>query len=220
MPGTTTMSRRTLARARTKTGDHMDDSAWWELPVLESGSVRLEPLAVNHASAWAGQHDPELFAFMARGGPLTPDETGYAALITRLIERSRRLNWAILVNGSFGGRISAIDVDPGIRQIEIGTMLTPSQLGGIANPGSKLLLMSRYFDHLGMSRCLFKVDERNARSRRAMTKIGAIFTSSDPTSEIHGGATRHDVVYAVSAAQWPKVKAGLERRVAQFEEVK
>jgi RimJ/RimL family protein N-acetyltransferase len=198
----------------------LEDSAWWEMPVLESGLVRLEPLSVNHASAWADQHDPDLFAFMARGGPPSPDVAGYAALITRLIERSRRLNWAILVNGSFGGRISAIDVDPGIRQIEIGTMLTPSQLGGIANPGSKLLLMSRYFDDLGMSRCLFKVDERNARSHRAMTKMGAIFVNSGPTSEIHGGSTRHDSIYAVSAAQWPNVKAGLKRRVAQFEEVK
>ena len=185
--------------------------------MLESGPVRLEPLSPNHASAWAAQHDPELFAFMARGGPPTPNEAGYVSLIVRLIERSRRLNWAILINGSFSGRISAIDVNPGIRQIEIGTMLTSSQLGGIANPGSKLLLMSRYFDNLGMSRCIFKVDERNQRSRRAMTKMGAIFDSSDPTSEIHGGATRHDVVYAVSAAQWPEVKAGLERRVARFE---
>jgi RimJ/RimL family protein N-acetyltransferase len=154
---------------------------------------------------------------MARGGPPTPDEDGYRALIIRLNQRPRRLNWAIIVDGTFGGRISAIDVNPGGNETEIGTMLTSSQIGGIANPASKLLLMSRYLDDLGASRCTFKVDERNTRSRHAMLKLGAVLVRSGSTSAIHGGVERVDAVYEVSAADWPMVKDGLCRRVEQFE---
>ncbi|WP_366520407.1 GNAT family protein [Deinococcus sp.] len=87
---------------------------------------------------------------------------------------ARRANFAVLLSGQVAGRISYSEVRPTDGWLEIGTMLTPPYFGTAANPEAKLLLLTRAFEVLGAGRVHFKVDERNERSLRAMTRLGAV----------------------------------------------
>lgn len=94
-------------------------------------------------------------------------------------------------------------------------MLLPAAQGGAVNPEAKLLLMARAFEVLGAGRVQFKVDARNARSLRAMHKLGAVQEGTLRQYQVvSGGYARDSVVFSVLRSEWPAVRAGLEARVA------
>ena len=135
---------------------------------------------------------------MSRGGPAenTPEE--WAAYIERLNALPNRINFAVLVGGEVAGRISYSEVRPSDLWVEIGTMLTPPFQGTAANPEAKLLLMTRAFEDLGANRVQFKVDERNARSLRALERLGAVREGTLRQFQVRpDGFARSSVMFSV-----------------------
>ncbi len=144
---------------------------------------------------------------------------GWAAHVAELNALPRRVNFAVRLNGPDGpgaavGRISFSEVNAADGWAEIGTMLLPAAQGTAVNPESKLLLMTRAFEVLGAGRVQFKVDARNERSLRAMTRLGAVREGVLRAYQRRpDGFTRDSVVFSVLAGEWPAVKAGLTARV-------
>lgn len=101
--------------------------------------------------------------------------------------------------------------------VEIGgTWLThPVQRTGV-NRQAKLLLLAHAFDRWGVGRVDFKTDARNARSRAALTALGAalegVLRSWQP-SLVAGerDRLRDSALYSIIADEWPSVRAALER---------
>lgn len=188
----------------------------WTRPVEMRGRfVALLPLTAAHAAGLCAGADAGAVEFLARGGPPanTPEE--WAAHIERLNSLPHRVNWAVLGPGeTVLGRISYSEARPDDRWLEIGTMLLPAGRGTFANPESKLLLLGRAFEVLGAGRVHFKVDSRNARSLRAMEKLGAVREGTLRQYQVRpGGFARDSVMFSILSSEWAGVKAGLEARL-------
>jgi RimJ/RimL family protein N-acetyltransferase len=97
-----------------------------------------------------------------------------------------------------------------------GTYFRPDVRGGPANPESKRLLLAHAFDS-GVRRAYFHVDPVNARSMRAMEKLGAV---KEGVLRQHSvtwtGRVRDVAVYSVLANEWPKVRDRLDELLAAF----
>lgn len=172
------------------------------------------PLGPEHAADLHAGADEGTYALLARGGPEPRTVEGWAGYITRLNTLPARVNWAVRREGRAVGRISYSEVRFSDRWIEIGTMLVPAAQGTAANPEAKLLLMGRAFEVLGANRVHFKVDARNARSVRAMEKLGAVREGVLRQFQVRpDGFARDSVMFSVLRAEWPEVRAELQARL-------
>ncbi len=187
----------------------------WLAPVTMQGrDLHLEPLTAAHAPGIARHATQDTLNFLARGGPEANTPAAWAAFIERLNALPNRLNWAVVVGSDVAGRISYSEVRPQDAWLEIGTMLTPPFQGTGVNPEAKLLLMTRAFEVLGANRVQFKVDARNARSQRAMEKLGAVREGVLRQYQRRpDGFARDSVMYSVLRDEWPQVRAGLQERL-------
>jgi len=107
-----------------------------------------------------------------------------------------------------------------LAAIEVGwTWLASSAQGTGINTEAKYLLFAHAFEVLGVTRVDLKTDARNARSRRAIEKLGARFEGvlrAWSPSRVPGeeDLMRDSAMFSVIAGEWPAVKAGLEERLA------
>lgn len=187
---------------------------WLQQPTLRGRFVVLEPLGARHAAALSAGADDATVQFLARGGPTGHTPEQWAAYVERLNALPQRVNWAVLREGQAVGRISYSEVRPADRWVEIGTMLLPAAQGTAANPEAKLLLMTRAFETLGAGRVHFKVDSRNARSLRALEKLGAVREGVLRRYQVRpDGSARDSVVFSVLREEWPEVRGRLEERL-------
>lgn len=189
--------------------------AEWLRPIPLAGpQVTLVPLGPEHAADLHAGADEGTYALLARGGPEVRSVEGWAEYIGRLNALPARVNWAVLLGERAVGRISYSEVRAADRWAEVGTMLVPAAQGTAANPGAKLLLLTRAFETLGANRVHFKVDARNARSLRAMEKLGAVCEGTLRQYQVRpDGFARDSVMFSVLHGEWPAVKAGLRARL-------
>ncbi|AYF78660.1 N-acetyltransferase [Nocardia yunnanensis] len=197
----------------------------WPVPagtVLHGESVTLTPTvaesdaealfkAVDHEVAWA--HVPN-----------RPEDA------RTLEDRLRQLDslpdwqlWTVRTRQPIGGEpadaivgvTAYLDARPHDAAIEIGfTVYSPSVWGTTVNPEAKLLLLRYAFDTLHVGRVQLKTDVRNHRSQQAIARLGA---SYEGTLRRHfrrsDGTVRDSVLFSITAEDWPRVRAGLARRL-------
>ncbi|RJF73624.1 N-acetyltransferase [Deinococcus cavernae] len=187
---------------------------WLKAPALPGRFITLEALTGAHAPDIQAGADAGTVQFLSRGGPLENSVAAWATYIAQLNAIPGRVNWAVLQGGVALGRISYSETKSSDRWVEIGTMLLPAAQGTQVNPEAKLLLMTRAFEVLGAHRVHFKVDARNARSRRAMHKLGAVEEGTLRQYQVRSdGHSRDSVMFSVLRDEWPQVKAGLQARL-------
>lgn len=184
--------------------------------VLEGKFVRLEPLEERHREAIrpAAQH-PEIFAVTTSAlGPL------YDPYIDQALKRSTGEQEAAFAvfhtkQSRYVGMTRYLNIEAAHKRLEIGsTWYEPSVWAGPVNPECKLLLMRHAFETLGFHRVEYKTDVRNARSRAAIAKLGAI---QEGVLRRHmvlaDGHVRDSVLFSIVDSDWPAAKAGLEKRL-------
>jgi N-acetyltransferase len=184
---------------------------------LDGRFVRLEPLEERHREPVrpAAQH-PEIFTVTTSAlGPL------FDPYIDNALKRSAGghemafVVWHKAMDRPVG-MTRYLNIEAAHRKLEIGsTWYEPSVWSGAVNPECKLLLMRHAFETLGFVRVEYKTDVRNGRSRAAILKLGA---QQEGILRKHmimaDGHVRDSVYFSVIDAEWPAVKAGLERRLA------
>ncbi|WP_043802013.1 GNAT family N-acetyltransferase [Deinococcus gobiensis] len=189
-------------------------SEWLRAPILSGPALTLAPLTVAHAPDLHAGADEATVQFLSRGGPAHNTPEAWATYVEALNATPNRVNWAVLRGGVAVGRISFSEVRPADRWAEIGTMLLPAAQGAGVNPEAKWLLMTRAFEELGAGRVHFKVDARNARSLRAVEKIGAVREGTLRGYQVRpDGYARDSVMFSVLRAEWPDVRARLLARL-------
>lgn len=184
--------------------------------VLEGEIVRLEPLEMRHAPDLldAGR-DESIWRFMPRATPRSVDDV--RAFIAEALDGLRdgsQVPFAT-VDRSSGRAIGStryLDIRRAHRGLEIGwTWLSPSRQRTGANTECKRLLLAHAFEDLGALRVQLKTDARNVASQRAIERIGAL---REGVLRAHmlmpDGFVRDSVLYAVTSADWPRVRARLE----------
>ncbi|GEM46246.1 GNAT family N-acetyltransferase [Deinococcus cellulosilyticus] len=191
---------------------------WLQAPTLTGRTLRLERLTVDHAPGILEHMDEDTGQYLSRGGPAELTLDSLSLYLKELIALPNRVNWAVVTHGGqVAGRISYSEVRPADRWMEIGTMLTAPFRGTSVNPEAKLLLMERAFEVLGANRVHFKVDSRNARSLRAMEKLGAVREGTLRRYQVRpDGYARDSVMFSLLPEEWPEVKARLEARVTAW----
>ncbi len=95
-----------------------------------------------------------------------------------------------------------------------GTFLAASSQRTSINTEAKLLLLGHAYDVWGGQRLDLKTDGRNARSRRAIERLGARLDSvlrhwqpSIATGE--AGHTRDSAMYSIVPSEWPDIRMRL-----------
>ena len=192
------------------------------MPVLAGHKIRLEPLAVKHASGYfkaASPDEDEVFRWLNVPPPENEDaarEQILAALAARA--RGERFAYAQIdaVTGEFAGTTSFYEVNPAMRAIGIGyTWLGRRWWRTGHNTESKLLMMSHAFDTLGAARVVWHTDIHNARSQAAIERLGATKEGIIRKHRIRrDGSWRDSVQYAMTDDDWPKARERLTSRLA------
>ncbi len=185
--------------------------------VLDGDSVRLEPLRPEHTDGLFEAGRSLDWAWML--GPLPTRE----AVVRRIEEGLRReeqgSDYAFAVlrkpEGRVIGSTAYLNVVSKHRRVEIGsTWYERDQWGTAVNPECKLLLLTHAFEEWGAVRVQLGTDEKNARSQRAILKLGAKF---EGVLRNHGirpdGSVRNAYLYSITNLEWPEVKAALLGRL-------
>jgi len=96
--------------------------------------------------------------------------------------------------------------------VEIGaTWLAASAQRTRCNTEAKILMLAQAFDVWQVHRVSLKTDARNAKSRRAIERLGALFEgvrrADMPGSD---GSVRDSAYYSIVRAEWPDVRKRLD----------
>jgi RimJ/RimL family protein N-acetyltransferase len=176
---------------------------------LEDRSVRLEPLRMAHAEDLLAVMDAETFRFMP-SGPRAIDPDGVRGYIDDLLARPNHLAFAVIDRAARRavGSTSYMNIRPEHRGLEIGcTWIAPAARGTGLNRAMKRLMLSHAFGPLDALRVELRTDAINARSRRAIEKLGAPFEGVLRSHMMMpDGRLRDTAVYAITHADWPAVR--------------
>ena len=192
----------------------MTVSTYTDCPVLRNDVVSLEPLERGHLEALkAAVSDGDVWDSWLALTP-SPDEMA-DDIETRLTDGRAAFVVRERTTGEIVGETCYLHPDPANKVISIGaTWYAASVQGTKVNPASKLLLLERAFEVLGVNRVEIRTHVMNRASRGAIEKLGAKLDGILRQDRIvRGGRTRDSAVYSILAHEWPMVRAGLEARL-------
>jgi RimJ/RimL family protein N-acetyltransferase len=185
---------------------------------LTGTHVVLEPLASGHVPALlAAAQSDEIWRWTI-DDPRTPATMhDYVARALAARDAGQALPFAV--------RHRASDVVIGCTRyhavshadlgVEIGfTWYAPAFWRTAVNTECKYLLLTHAFERLGCIRVELKTDARNARSRAAILRLGAVEEGTLRSKVImRDGHHRDSVYYSILDREWPEVRRRLRERL-------
>ncbi|UVE16570.1 GNAT family N-acetyltransferase [Pseudomonas sp. LS44] len=182
-----------------------------QLVALQRGALRLEPMLdsdIPELVALAETNRDEL-AYMA--GPLRLD--WYRAALNEQ-RNDLALPLCIRLGERLVGTTRYFDFITNLPAAEIGaTWLDREQHGTGLNTTIKYLMLRHAFESWRMVRVQLKTAASNLRSQRAIEKLGAVREGVLRNHRrLADGRLDDTVMYSITDADWPQVKAGLEAR--------
>jgi N-acetyltransferase len=199
---------------------------------LEGRFVRLEPLALAHAAALASASaaDPPLYEWSAvPQGEMLMERYIDTALTWKAAGTcvpfvTRRLEDNAIVGTTrffeierWPWPVGTVPTDRRYDGCEIGyTWLTRDAIRTPINTEAKLLMLKHAFEVWRVFRVCFHTDERNARSRDAIERIGGRFEGILRAHRLASDIKpRNSARYSILDAEWSRVRAHLESLVAR-----
>ena len=192
------------------------------VPITLTGKlVRLEPLSESHVPALiVAARDENIWRYMLYGYP--DNEKKMLTLVRDLLQRQANgtdLPFAViqLASGRAVGMTRYLEIRPEHRALEIGGTWYATEFQRTAvNTECKYLMLRHAFEALGCTRVQFKADARNARSIRAIERLGAVREGVLRNHMITPDGTLRDSVYfSILDREWSGVKARLEKMLAR-----
>jgi RimJ/RimL family protein N-acetyltransferase len=199
--------------------------------VLRGPTVTLRPLSMADAAALvvAASESRDQYDY-TRVPDGIEDAQRYIETALADGEAGRRMPLAIVWHERVVGSTSYLDLQhwrwpsrpPRQRAaepdaVEIGsTWLAASAQRTRCNTEAKYLLLSHAFDVWRVHRVALKTDERNAKSRRAIERLGAVFEGvrrADMPAQ--DGSVRNSAYYSIVRREWPEVRQRLEDALAR-----
>lgn len=172
---------------------------------MAAGGVRLEPLAEAHRGALKAvcAEDKEIWPIYA----ISYDPDHFDASFDALLARANGQGFAIFSGEDLVGMSCYIGIEAQRGVLEIGnTYYAPALRGTGLNRAVKDLMIGRAID-CGFRRIEFRVDSRNARSQRAMAKLGAVREGVIRAERITWtGHVRDTALFSILASEWRERK--------------
>jgi N-acetyltransferase len=200
-------------------------------PQLRGDTVTLRVLSVSDAVALAAAAAESRNEYgYTRVPEGVEDAQRYIETALAELEAGRRVPFAIVWHERVVGSTSYLDLDrwrwpagsPLQRAdhpdaVEIGsTWLAASAQRTRCNTESKYLMLANAFDVWNVHRVTLKTDERNAKSRRAIERLGAVFEGVRRAHmPAQDGSVRNSAYYSIVRAEWPDVRRQLEAALAR-----
>jgi len=168
---------------------------------LESGDLRLEPLAEHHRTDLrsACAEDPAIWPIYS----VSYDPDHFDAQFDTLCARENVYAFAVLKDGLLVGMTAFLGHTPARQTVEIGnTYYVPGVRGTGLNARVKKLLLDRAFA-CGIRRVELRVDDRDARSKAAVRKLGANQDGLIRAERITWtGHVRDTALFSILAEEW------------------
>jgi RimJ/RimL family protein N-acetyltransferase len=203
---------------------------------LEGARFRLEPLALSHVDplvrAATESRDTYQFTLVPADRAAMEqyvqaalrDQAAGSALPYAICDRQREAvvgttrfldldYWSWPPAWPPGRATPRTEAAPSVAEIGSTWLASSAQRTG-CNTESKLLMLAHAFDTWGVLRVTLKTDARNARSRRAIERIGGRFEGIRRAhARAMDGAVRDTAYYSIIAAEWPETRTVLKDRV-------
>lgn len=186
----------------------------WPDPVTLRGEhARLEPLSHQHlAGLTEAVKDGELYKLWYTAIPKAENMAKEIDRRLGLQAAGSMLPFTVFdADGKIAGMTTYMNIDAGNRRVEIGSTWYAKRVQrSPLNTQCKLLLLGHAFETLNCIAVEFRTHFFNQQSRRAIERLGA---KQDGILRSHqvapNGTLRDTVVYSITAAEWPTVKAHL-----------
>ena len=186
--------------------------------VLESNSVRLEPLTREHKQGLCEAiSDGELWNLQVT---LVPHPDNIDAFIDKALDlyaTGDGITFVIVDNQSnkIVGSSRFMKADFSHKKVEIGyTFLAKSAQRTRINTQAKLLMLSYAFDELHFNRVEFLTDYLNKKSRDAILNLGAKQEGVLCNHMIMpDGRVRDSVLFSIINGSWPGIKMYLTNKL-------
>jgi RimJ/RimL family protein N-acetyltransferase len=196
--------------------------SWPELcKRLEGRLIMLEPVLEDHGERfWEAAQDPAVWTLMSiEAGRDRARFDRWWAQLRSAFAAGEEVPFATVLREEdrvIGGT-RFLTLRPAHRGVEIGhTWLRSDAWQSGANIEAKLLMLEHAFERCGCMRVEFKTDARNERSRRALEALPAQFEGIFRKHMlVRDGELRDSAYYAIVDDDWPRVRANLERRLAE-----
>jgi RimJ/RimL family protein N-acetyltransferase len=205
---------------------------------LVGSLVRLEPLTLDHAEAFAAALASSPPSHFGLTTVPAPDPASAAAFIQAALEEAATgtsVPFATIRTGHDGpdrlvGSTRFLDIQywpwpegsayhgrttPDV--CEIGhTWLTADTVATGVNVEAKLLMLDLAFGEWDVHRVCWKTDARNVASRRAIEALGATYEGVRRAATIAADATiRDSAYYSIVREEWPERRLRLQARLAR-----
>ena len=178
---------------------------------LEDLRIHLEPLNQDHIKLMRRlSNQPDIWTWYTED--LSDPDALEKWMMSRLqeSETKQKMSYAVILNetGDVIGSTSYGNIHWSEKGIEIGwTWLGKDYIGAGINKHMKYLMLHHAFENMGIERLELRTDERNARSRRAMEKIGAKYDGTLRNHRSTQGGRRNTVIYSIIKSEWPEVRS-------------
>jgi RimJ/RimL family protein N-acetyltransferase len=187
---------------------------------LEGEIVVLEPLTPEHeAGLRAAADDAEIWRWLpVHGHETRAFDTWLDSTLTAAADgREAPFVVHLRETGEVVGTSRYMNLRPEHKGLEIGyTWHTPAVWRKGVNVEGKYLLLRHAFEDVGCMRVEFKTDARNERARAALEALPARFEGIfSKHMLVRGDVVRDSAWYAITDAEWPAVRANLERRISE-----
>ena len=187
---------------------------------LRGWGVSLEPLDHNHADAlMQAVQDGEIYTLNFTNAP---DPTPEA--VRRYIDKALagQANGSMLpfvvrtTNGDIVGSTRYYEIEPNVPTLCIGHTWYAARVQRThVNTACKRLLLGHAFEKLEMAAVYFHTSHLNTRSQAAIERLGAHHDGIIRNHKRHrDGALRDTYWYSITAADWPRVREGLDAKLA------
>lgn len=167
-----------------------------------AGALRLESLAERHRAALkaACAEDETIWPIF----PVSYDPDHFDASFDALLANPARIPFAVFEEDRLIGMTAYLGLDPARAIVEIGnTYLVPAVRGTGLNRRLKSLMIGHAFAQ-GIRRIELRVDDRNARSKAAVARIGGVLEGVLRQERITWtGHVRDTALFSILAGEWP-----------------
>jgi RimJ/RimL family protein N-acetyltransferase len=189
------------------------------MATLSGKFIDLRPLAETDADALvAAASDGELWNLAHTVVPSAATIGAYIAAALRGQAAGTVIPFVTVIraSGLVVGSTRFWEIDRENRKAEIGhTWLAASWQRTAANTEAKYLMLGHAFEEMGCVRVQFTTDVLNERSRAAILRLGAVEEGVIRNERIMpDGRKRTSVRFSIIDDEWPRVRQGLEGRLA------
>lgn len=184
------------------------------MKTLTGQTVTLIPMETKHVEPlYEASKREEIWEWIATKLYSFEDVEKFVQRALSRKEEGRDLPYVVVENASQKviGSTRFCSLDLGNLKGEIGfTWYHPDYWGTGVNTECKLLLLQHAFEEMDLVRVEFKTDERNARSRKAITKIGGQYEGILRNEQILAdGTVRNTALFSIIDTEWEEVKKRL-----------